>query len=185
MSGGNHNRAEALAAVEAELAEIGHMLTPEYARGAGLAMECFLAVDFDGIGIAHTLRIDDDKAAALVDRAATSAHAFDSAVRLLAGALRDGKDVPLPLAAFGADVLEGKRSRPVDRGRPRKNTRLRDEGIERLVEIATSFELAATRNDWAKHNDSACDVVAEAMRRAGLSPSSYSGVKRALSSRQV
>ena len=48
-----------------------------------------------------------------------------------------------------------------------------------LVYILSHMGMNATRNDESHHKISACDAVAEAMRKNGRTPNSFSGVKNA------
>lgn len=92
--------------------------------------------------------------------------------------LREGNPLPPLILAFVIDVLERRCPCPTVRGRPAHPELRRSLICVMIAYIAETFQLRPTRNDISAHRDSACDIAAEAMASLGLTPSTYSGLKR-------
>lgn len=87
---------------------------------------------------------------------------FDAGVIAAATMLRDGARLPDWLAAFTADVLEGKRSRPTKRGPDPYANWIRDYAIARAVlEVSQRFSLPEYTNNELSDKITAAQVVAE------------------------
>lgn len=90
--------------------------------------------------------------------------------------IRNGLQLPEWAQEWVADFLEGKVAAPSKpSGRPSKKMlhSMICEAIDELV----GANWKATRNDETK-TTAACDVLAEALKKTGLQPSSFEGVKR-------
>lgn len=85
---------------------------------------------------------------------------FDVLVGIAADLLRKGEGMPVWLATFAADVLEGKRKRPTKRGADRYSTWERDFKLWRVTqEVATAFSLPAYTNNELSKKAMAAQVV--------------------------
>lgn len=108
--------------------------------------------------------------------------AWEALAHAASGYLARGEALPLPLAAWVIDVLHGTRKKPplppsLRRGLGFTYER-RDYLLYRAVEDLVQRGLRATRGDTSPAT-SACDVVAEAMRRRRATPASFKDIKRA------
>jgi len=114
----------------------------------------------------------------MVERSARDPECFD-ALCLHGAQFVSREEKPVPeLGEYIFEVLAGKRVRPRAGGRPQAG-KVRDPLLHGIVqEVSWKYGIYPTRNDEAGHFNSACDIVAEAMAYEGLSPSSYSAVKR-------
>lgn len=114
----------------------------------------------------------------LIERAQSDRLAYDALAAHAAAILNRGEALPDLLADFAGDVLKGRRERPARRGQ-RYASEVRNRLLCSLVgELHWNYGLAPTRNDESESIDSGCDLVAEAMRRERMSPSSYAAIKR-------
>ena len=82
------------------------------------------------------------------------------------------------LYEFAESVLLGELQRPRHSGKQKLDYKYRDQGICYLVNGLLDKGFSATRNDATEHRNSACDLVAEAMRSANRKPDTYGQVKR-------
>ena len=121
---------------------------------------------------------DTEKIGELLKSASDSVGSFDAAIEWSTDILRSGVPVPAELACFAADVLEGKAQRPKRRGRTRNGHLYQEAIIYEAIKIAISHGLSETRNDGSSHRESACDVVADALKRLKLKPETYGAVKK-------
>ncbi|MFN3280423.1 MAG: hypothetical protein ACK40I_01955 [Tabrizicola sp.] len=92
--------------------------------------------------------------------------------------LQEGHPLPAHIRDFVIEVLERRCPCPKVRGRPAHAELRRRLICVMIAYIAETFQLRPTRNDISTHRDSACDIAAEAMASLGLTPSTYSGLKR-------
>jgi hypothetical protein len=95
--------------------------------------------------------------------------------------LRRGEELPQNLLTWLIDYLEG--NRPIPARREGAPTRWEVQiHLAEFIRNLVDQGWRPTRNDDPSPRAdpiSACDIVAEAMKRVGAKPSSYSGVKRA------
>lgn len=90
---------------------------------------------------------------------------FDVLVHRAADLLRKNETLPDWLALFAADVLEGKRKRPIKRGPDKYQNWERDYSWWRAVdEVASKFDLAKYTNNELSNKPTAAEIVAEAAR---------------------
>lgn len=88
---------------------------------------------------------------------------FDVLTGIAADLLRKGELLPVWLAAFTADVLEGKRKRPTRRGPDKLKNWARDYSLWRAVgEVAERFNLPKYTNNELSEKTTAADIVSEA-----------------------
>lgn len=113
----------------------------------------------------------------LIGKADTDPLAYDVARSIVGRAVRQKADLPEEVASFAADIITGERQKPKRRGKNAGAYIFRDRAIVEFVELAMSHGFLATRNDASDHQDSACDIVAEAFKAQGLSPKSYKQIK--------
>jgi hypothetical protein len=113
----------------------------------------------------------------LIGKADTDPLAFDVACSIVGRAVRQKTDLPEDVASFAADIITGERRKPKRRGKNAGAYMFRDQAIVEFVELAMSYGFLATRNDASDHENSACDIVAEALKARGLSPKSYKQIK--------
>lgn len=109
---------------------------------------------------------------------------FDAVFRH-AGELYRRGEWPVPqLRKFKYEVDSEERARPENR-KPR-NVEERDYFIAIVIyEVHCLFDVPLTRNDASEHRDSACDIVADAMRIIRKRPSSVDSIKRIWSKRTL
>lgn len=116
----------------------------------------------------------------------TDARAFHGLRAAVVKSLDAGWPLPIFLNRWVAGVLSGAIESPKlgyrdFRGLPGENT-ARDFRLHQAVtQIHEKFNLSIYQNDETPGALSALSAVAEAMRRLGLRPASYSGVKKAYS----
>lgn len=104
--------------------------------------------------------------------------AFDAACEIAGSMLFHGDTLPMPLARFAAEVLGGTRRRPSGRAGPNPETgQIRKTIIVDAIRLARSTGLKATRNEASSHEDSACDVVSEALAQLEMDDLSYERVR--------
>jgi hypothetical protein len=113
----------------------------------------------------------------LIARAEHDPVAFDVACSVVGRAVRQGAEMPDEVRNFAADIITGERQKPKRRGKSAGAYMFRDQAIVEFIEIAISHGFLATRNDESDHQNSACDIVAEAFKAQGLSPKSYKQIK--------
>jgi hypothetical protein len=89
------------------------------------------------------------------------------------------KPLPEALRDFASRVLLGQLERPAQKGPYTEKSLLKEAIIGQAVQKLCDAGIPASRNDVSEHEDSACDIVAEALGQLGLTPSSYSSVKKA------
>lgn len=87
---------------------------------------------------------------------------FDTGVNTAAAMLRDGVRLPGWLAAFAADVLQGKRTRPAKRGPDPYANWMRDYAIARAVlEVSARFGLPQYTNNELSNKITAAQIVSD------------------------
>lgn len=88
---------------------------------------------------------------------------YDELVRLAAGYLREDKIPPDWLALFAADVLEGKRKRPVKRGPDKSTNWKRDFHLFLTVKVvANKFNLPMYASSDISNKATAAEIVSKA-----------------------
>ena len=88
---------------------------------------------------------------------------FDVGVMMAANLLRNGERLPDWLAGFAADVLQGKRTRPTQRGPDPYANWVRDYSVARAVlEVSSRFNLPQYTNNELSNKVTAAQIVAEA-----------------------
>lgn len=108
----------------------------------------------DGIDYEEALRL------ALLD---PDTNDFDVGVITAAEMLRAGARLPDWLASFAADVLQGKKKRPVTRGRDKYQNWKRDYELSRAVsEVARKFNLPKYTKNELSDKTTAAEVVSQA-----------------------
>jgi len=113
----------------------------------------------------------------LIGKADTDPLAYDVACSIVGRAVRQKAELPEEVSNFAADIITGERQKPKRRGKNAGAYIFRDRAIVEFVELAISHGFLATRNDASDHQNSACDIVAEAFKARGLSPKSYKQIK--------
>lgn len=87
---------------------------------------------------------------------------FDTGVNTAAAMLRDGVRLPSWLAAFVADVLQGKQTRPTKRGPDPYANWMRDYAVARAVlEVSSHFGLPQYTNNELSNKITAAQIVSE------------------------
>lgn len=113
----------------------------------------------------------------LIAKADDDPLAYDVACTVIGLAVRQKTEMPEEVTNFAADIIIGERQKPKRRGKNAGAYIFRDRAIVEFVELAMSHGFLATRNDESDHQNSACDIVAEAFKARGLSPKSYKQIK--------
>ena len=134
-----------------------------------------LGLHFLHVGRAIVPTLTEERAAALVDMAATNRHAFDAAayiagMNLAVGPLTDWAGLPDSMRLFGGRVLTREIERPPQKGRRRADDvplRLWKYSLCRFVADCAPLPLTRNREPSGPATFTACDAVADAFTRAG------------------
>lgn len=101
---------------------------------------------------------------------------FDAAKFFVAGLIRKGVPVPLPIREWAAMVLTDEVRRPKAKGKLEGATIARDKLILRLIlDVMEAFNLKPTASD-RRNGRSACHAVASGLGLLGVTPSSYESI---------
>lgn len=137
-------------------------------------------VDPDGRTISFAVVPDDGShVEKLVEQAAVDPVAFDAALARGWYVLNGNQEIPISLRIFLAEYLLGDRLRPKGKRGPKSAAvahSLRYQVICSQIQRLVKIGFTATRNNESNYEDSACDIVAKAMKRLNLRPSSYSQI---------
>ena len=102
---------------------------------------------------------------------------FDALRDIAASMAQSGLAYEGGLRKWVAGYIQGRITRPSHGGHVKAKTLYRDLLIVGAIYELTELGLKATRNDESP-SDSACDVVAEACKRIGIEPRSFTSIKR-------
>lgn len=115
----------------------------------------------------------------LVGQVQTDPVFHDAAKRLIAEELRNGRNPPIVLRDWVADLLEGKISRPKGKRKPSGATRERDRMIGDLVTMLVKKSKLHATSGKREQGISACNAVAQAFQHLGLAGVGYETVVKA------
>ncbi len=121
----------------------------------------------------------------LLSEANESVNAFDAVLAWASAHLVNSGSIPdKDVRAFVAAHLLDKKKRPTKGGRRSREARhqQRHALLRHAVAQLEGMGFTATRGDASDHQDSACDIVAEAMAQLRFSPQSFNHIKEILSS---
>lgn len=113
----------------------------------------------------------------LAANAATDQLHFRAARLEIAAILELTGKIPSALQPLAVRILRGE-SQPSHHGRHAELDDYRARVVVDVVGIAVSAGFTAFRNDASDHENSACDMAAEAFSIVGLSPTTYAGIKK-------
>jgi len=124
----------------------------------------FLLKDLEADAQSGRLSLSYERIASTLEKALENpdTNDFDAVLGIAATILRKGEHLPNWLASFAADVLEGKRKRPTNRGPDRYANWIRNYKLARaVVEVSNKFDLPKYSNSDTSHKITAAEIVAE------------------------
>ncbi|WP_306752961.1 hypothetical protein [Paracoccus actinidiae] len=118
----------------------------------------------------------------IIDQASTCTASFDGLCWLGAGQQNSEEPTPRPLQEFLQGVLSYKLKRPRQkRGRQAFSILYRTVVAVSVADICRVYDIRAQRSGTTKpgkyHEDSACDIVAEALQKEGFRTATYGEVE--------
>lgn len=113
----------------------------------------------------------------------TDQSAFLAACYLAAGYLRSNEPMPESLRLFAIEYLSGRSSIPPrPRVRPTGDRKKHDILVEVIAWTCRRFPVHATRSSNARpgadHKNSACDIVADAMKALEMTPANFDDLRK-------
>lgn len=129
-----------------------------------------LGVEFHGPEKARAPFLQEDQLDRLLGLAESWPDAFDAAGYMAGMALAAGIPMPSQLSMFAGEVLAGERKRPVQRGRPLSDGKLRalyQYALVLFLHEKADLPIARNRELSGSGNFNACEAVAAAFTRAG------------------